>query len=124
LAAFFFSNRERQYPSPVCPKSGSLRLGFGLLGLRLGQHHPALVLRDRRRLLDEDLVADLVGVVLVVRLVLLRHTHDLLHHRMSEATLDLDDDRLLVLVADDGALQNALWHDLRPYAFLAAAFSA
>src|SRR5690606_29740642 len=48
----------------------------------------------------------------------------LLHHGMREAPLDLDDDRLLVLVADDGALQDALWHVLRPYAFLPADFSA
>src|SRR5690606_37172094 len=47
----------------------------------------------------------------------------LLHHGMREAPLDLDDDRLLVLVADDGALQDALWHVHRPYAFLPADFS-
>src|SRR4030095_15522981 len=46
---------------------------------------------------------------------LLRHAHGLLHHRMGEAPLDLDDDRLLVLVADDGALQDALWHVPCPY---------
>jgi hypothetical protein len=33
---------------------------------------------------------------------------------MREAPFDLDDNRLLVFVADDGALQNALWHGFRP----------
>jgi hypothetical protein len=33
---------------------------------------------------------------------------------MREATLDLDHDGLLVLVAYDDALQDALWHFLRP----------
>src|SRR5207245_9734921 len=87
---------------------------LSLLRLILTADDPAPVLRTRLRFLDEHLVADLVGVVLVMRLVLLGQAHGLLHHGMREAPLDLDDNRLLVLVADDGALQNALWHGLNP----------
>src|SRR5690606_10909434 len=93
------------------PSLSEIRLCSGLVAL---DHDPALVLGDRRRLLDEHLVADLVHVVLVMRLVALGHTNNLLHNGMREAPFDFDNDRLLVLVADDGALQNALWHDLRP----------
>src|SRR6187402_3767556 len=95
---------EEPTPSPVCPKS--------LLSLGFGDYDPALVLGNRLRFLDEYLVAHLAGVVLVMRLVLLGRTHGLLHHRVGEAPFDLNDNRLLVLVADDGALQNALWHVL------------
>src|SRR5690606_6416691 len=85
---------------------------FFLLRLLFGDHGPALVARDRRTFLDEHRVAHLVRVALVVRLILLRAAHGLLHGRMRETALDIDNDRLLVLVADDGALQDALWHGL------------
>src|SRR5690606_20771702 len=109
-----FFSIGRGKPSPVCSKSGLLCLGFSLLGLSLGQDNPTLVPGDRGRLLDEHYIANLVGIVLVVSLVLLRHAHGLLHYRMGEAALDLDHNSLIVLVADDSALQDALWHDLRP----------
>src|SRR5690606_26142375 len=103
----------RLFPSPGTasrPPRQSHLLFFS--GLRFGDDDPALVPGDRLRFLDEHDVANLAGVVLVMRLVLLGRAHDLLHLRMGEASLDLHDDRLLVLVADDGALQNALWHGL------------
>src|SRR5690606_14471326 len=84
------------------------------LGLRRVHDDPAFVPGDRPGFLDENHVADLARVALVVRLVLLAHPHGLLHHRMREPALDADDDRLVVLVAHDGALQNALWHLFAP----------
>src|SRR6185312_5502690 len=97
---------------------------FSLLRLLFGDDGPALAARDRRTFLDENHVAHLVGVAFVMRLVLLRAAHGLLHDRVRETALDIDDDGLVVLVADDGALQDALWHGLVPYAFLPAALSA
>src|SRR5690606_36853629 len=93
-----------------CPPRSVQNSLYARSSLVMGHDDPALVLGDRRRFLDQDGVANLVGVVLIVRLVLLRHAHDLLHHRMREAALHLHHDGLVVLVADDDALQNTLWH--------------
>src|SRR5690606_37869456 len=77
----------------------------------VGDDDPGLVPRDRAGLLDGDLVADLAGIALVMRLVLLRHADGLLHHRMREAALDADHDGLVILVAHDRTLKDALGHD-------------
>src|SRR5690606_32926215 len=105
----------RQRIRPARLVQNSLLLGFRRLFLRLVLNYdPALVLGDRSRLLDEDEVAYLAGVALVMRLVALGLTNRLLHHRMGEAALDPDDNGLVVLVADDSALHDALRHFLRP----------
>src|SRR5258705_5973655 len=71
---------------------------------------PALEPRDRPPFFDPDHVAHVIFVGLVVGVVLLRPTHRLLHHRMGVAALDAHDDGLVLLVADDSALERALRH--------------
>src|SRR3954452_4636233 len=64
---------------------------------------PPLRRRERPRLTDEDEVADAGDVALVVRLDLARAAQDLAIERVLDAVLDLDDDGLVHLVADDVA---------------------
>src|SRR5581483_10411198 len=73
-------------------------------------HGPALQLGDRLVLLNPHDVANRVFVGLVMRVVLLRPTDGLLHRRMREAPLDAHDNRLVLLVADDDALERSLRH--------------
>src|SRR5699024_10991654 len=54
-------------------------------------------------LVDDDEVADACGVLLVVRLEVLRAAEDLAIKRVLHAVLDLDDDGLIHLVAHDVA---------------------
>src|SRR5690606_31841297 len=75
---------------------------------------PALVLGNRRAFLDGNDVADLELVGFVVRLVLLRPANGLLKEGMRKAAFDANDNGLVVLVADYGALQNAFRHILLP----------
>ena len=81
-------------------------LGLGALD----QNFPALGLGQRAALADAHDLADLAleGVGLVVRVILLRPADELLVDRMLNAPLDLDDDGLVHLVADDDAFQNSL----------------
>src|ERR687898_2658468 len=65
---------------------------------------PVLRLRERARLDDLDHVAHLRLVLLVVRMEALRAPDDLLVLRVGLDRVDLDDDRLVALVGDDGAL--------------------
>src|SRR5271155_1156184 len=91
----------------------SLLRGKVLSGLgSIGEHDPPLQLRDRLRLFDRHRVADLVGLRLGVRVIVLRAAHRLLQQRMRETALDLDDQGLLLLVADDDALEDSLRHGL------------
>src|SRR5215213_1800098 len=85
-----------------------------LAGLVAGHELPGLQLRMRARLLDQDLVAGLRGVRLVMGVVVLRAPHRLLHDGVREATLDLDHHGLVLLVADDDALQYAFRHPRSP----------
>src|ERR1700757_4715917 len=71
---------------------------------------PALELGNRSMLFDPHHITDREFVLLVVGVVLLRSPHGLLQNRMREATLDTDDDRLVLLVAHDDALQHPLRH--------------
>src|SRR5207249_12073415 len=91
-------------PGRACRPSSPL-----LLARRFRRRHddPALVLRYRLRFLDGDDVADLVLIGLVVGVILLRAADGLLQHRVREAALDADHHRLVVLVADHDALQDA-----------------
>src|ERR1044071_5928230 len=75
--------------------------------LRLLEHArepPPLVARQRARLFDAHLVADLALVLLVVDLVGLPRLQDLLVLAMLDLPIDGDDDGLHHLVADDDAL--------------------
>src|SRR3984957_269495 len=83
------------------------RLSDFLLLLAL-DHFPPLELRQRTALLDLDEVAHRELVLLVVGVVLLRAAHRLLEHGMGVAALDLHDDGLVLLVADDDAMERAL----------------
>src|SRR5471030_1332555 len=47
-------------------------------------------------------------------MIILRAPHRLLQERMRETALDLDDQSLVLLVADDDALENSLRHGFRP----------
>src|SRR5690349_11038416 len=64
-------------------------------------HAPALVARERTALLDEDAVADLGVVLLVVRLVALTALDVLVIDGVTHAARDLDHDGLGHLVAGD-----------------------
>ena len=64
---------------------------------------PALGGRQRAGLHDEDEIADAALVVLVVNLDLLVLAHDLAVEGVLDAVLDLDDNGLVHLVADDVA---------------------
>src|SRR3954453_11401969 len=64
---------------------------------------PPLRRRERPRLTDEDEVADAGDVALVVRLDLARAAQNLAVEGVLDAVLDLDDDGLVHLVADDVA---------------------
>src|SRR5690606_28435463 len=68
-------------------------------------------------------VADLAGVCRVMRVVALRAADELLVDRVHDATLDLDHDGLVVLVAHHHPLQNALRHRPLLYARTPAARS-
>src|SRR5258708_5424721 len=60
-----------------------------------------------------------------MRMVVLRTAHRLFQERMRETALDLDDQSLVLLVADDDALENSLRHGFRPQLlFFAARFWA
>src|SRR5580765_6218896 len=71
------------------------------------RHGPSLGLRDRTRFRDLDDVAQLVFVVLVVRVVLARLRDDLAVQLVLGAALDQHGDGLRALVADDLADQRA-----------------
>src|SRR5690242_8725140 len=76
---------------------------------------PALVARQRPGLLDEDAVADLALVGLVVRLETLRHADDALVLGMAVHPLDADHSRLLHGVAHhDAFLISSLAHRRSP----------
>src|SRR5712692_8899798 len=81
----------------------------GLLLLAL-HHFPTFEPGEWTALLDPHDVADMVLVGLVVGIVLLRAAHGLLHDRMGKSALDAHDHGLVLLVADDNALQRALRH--------------
>src|SRR3954463_8652510 len=65
---------------------------------------PALRRGQRPGLHEEDTVADTRGVLLVVRLELVRTADDLAVQRVLDTVLDGDDDGLVHLVADDETL--------------------
>src|SRR3954451_22550510 len=94
------------------PARPLLSLGRRLLA---GQN-PALQLRHRLAFLDPHDVADLGHIGLVMRMVVFGAANRLLQQWMGEAALHLDHDRLVVLVGNDDALQDAFWHPilLRP----------
>src|SRR3954447_6354103 len=88
------------------PRRGPTDHGTRCL-LRLLEHldqPPTLARRQRPGLHDLHAVADARDVVLVVGLQLARAAEDLAVEAVLHAVLDLDDDGLLPLVADDQAL--------------------
>jgi hypothetical protein len=54
----------------------------------------------------------------VMRMIFLGAPHRLFEQRMRKPALDLDDNRLVLLVADYDSVKNAPWHDR--YLFLAS----
>jgi len=72
-------------------------------GRRNLRHPPALVLRDRPRLGDADLIADLAGLIFVVGLVLVLLGQVLAVPAVLHAPLDLHHHRLRHLVGGDDA---------------------
>src|SRR5262245_53552440 len=81
------------------------------LRLPVLQYDPSLVLGDRSALLDPHHVADLEGIVLVVRVELLRPAHGLLQEGMGVTALHLEHDGLGVLVGNHYDMPNQLRHD-------------
>src|SRR5947209_10137645 len=73
-------------------------------------HFPAFELRQGPALLDPHDVADMMLVGLVMGVVLLRAAHGFLHDGMREPPFDAHDHGLVLLVADNDALQCALRH--------------
>src|SRR5512132_1032391 len=70
----------------------------------LGQHFPALALRNRPTLANSDAVAGLEAIGLVVRHVLLRTFDEFLIDRVHHPALHENDDGLLALVAHHNSL--------------------
>src|SRR5689334_2680025 len=95
----------RPVPWKLGPRGPTVHGTRFLLGLleHLDQP-PALGGRQRAGLHDLHAVADARGVLLVVGLQLARAPDDLAVEAVLHAVLDLDDDRLLHLVADHEAL--------------------
>src|SRR5215218_1334909 len=104
--ALHMSRKAAVYTSR--PRQTTPRKAF--LSLRLVDEHPGLEFGERLGLFNEDRVAHLGCVVFVVCVVVLRLTHGLLHDRVRETAFHLHNDRLVLLVADNDALQNALRH--------------
>src|SRR4051794_40862684 len=71
-----------------------------------------LELGDRLVLLDPDEIADRIFGLLVVSVELVGAPHGLLHHRMRESPLDADNHGLVLLVADNHALERSLRHTI------------
>src|SRR6478735_1182714 len=95
----------RRAGSLLDPSGGRAWPNWGLLGLLEDLHQaPALGGAERAGLHDEDAVADSGGVGLVVRLDLAGAADDLAVEGVLDTVLDLDDDGLVHLVADDVAL--------------------
>src|SRR5918996_3978877 len=92
--------------APELSATSSMERGWIMLGHAAEDlaDPPALLLGQRARLLDDDAVAHLARVRLVVRLQLLGHADDALVLGVAIHPLDLDHPRLLHGVADDDAL--------------------
>src|SRR5690242_21106452 len=73
-------------------------------------NRPALQLREWFAFLDPDHVTRLELVVLVVCVVVLGSANGLLVDRVGEAAVDTHDNGLVLLVADDDALESTLRH--------------
>src|SRR5215475_5612744 len=89
-----------------CRSSRSLNF----LLLLAPDHGPALELGDRPALLDPHQIANRVRVGFVVRMVLLGTADGLLHRRVRKTPIDTHDNRLVLLVADNHALERTLRH--------------
>src|ERR1039458_5698173 len=83
---------------------------LSFLFLIAADHFPALELGDRATLFDPHRVADGKLVLLVMRMIFLRTANGFLHRRMGETPVDAHDDGLVLLVADDDALERTLRH--------------
>src|SRR5579864_401712 len=75
------------------------------------ERFPAFQLRNRTALADTHDVADLEFALLIMGVIFLRPAHGLSEHGMGEPALDVDHNRLRILVADDDALQHAFRHN-------------
>src|SRR5512146_2350148 len=73
-------------------------------------HFPALELGNGPALLDPHDVADAELVLLVMGVIFLRTANGLLHRRMGETPVDAHDHGLVLLVANDDALERTLRH--------------
>src|SRR4029078_348604 len=95
----------------------SLRIPHALNDLLLlaADRFPALEPRYRAPFLDPDHVTHVIFGGRIVGVTLLGPAHRLLHHRMGVAALDAHDDRLVLLVAYDRALEHALGHRKSSY---------
>src|SRR6185437_1019970 len=89
---------QRPGECETCGRGPSLLRGLHDFG-----EAPVLRLRERTRLDDAHDVADLRGVLLVVRVELRRTPDDLLVARVRLDRVDLDDDRLVHRARDDDA---------------------
>src|SRR3546814_123530 len=104
---FFFFKQKTAYEMRISDWSSDV-CSSDLLAV--ADHFPRLGLGNRAALANTDLVADVAGVALVVRAVLLRQLDNLLVDRMHDATLDQDGDRLVALVAYHHTLQDPTRH--------------
>src|SRR4249920_1131148 len=90
--------------------SGRSSRSLNFLLLFAPDHGPALELGNRPALLDPHQIANRVRVGFVVRVVLLRAADRLLHRRVCETPIDAHDNGLVLLVADNNALERTLRH--------------
>src|SRR4249919_1568335 len=90
--------------------SGRSSRSLNFLLLLAPDHGPALELGNRPALLDPHQITNRVGVGFVVRVVLLRAADRLFHCRVRKTPIDAHDNGLVLLVADNNALERTLRH--------------
>src|SRR5690242_5763667 len=90
--------------------SGRSSRSLNSLFLLAPDHGPALELGNRTTLLDPHQIADRVRVGLVMRMIFLRAANGLFHRGMRKTPFDAHNNRLVLLVADDHALERTLRH--------------
>src|SRR5215510_9838576 len=90
--------------------SGRSSRSLNFLLLLAPDHGPALELGNRPAFLNPHQIANRVRVGLIVRVVLLGTPDGLLHRRVRKTPIDAHDNGLILLVADDNALERTLRH--------------
>src|SRR4029079_1043381 len=90
--------------------SGRSSRSLNFLLLLAPDHRPALELGNRTTLLDPYQIADGVRIGLLMPMVFFRAADRFLHRGVRKTPIDAHDNGLVLLVADDHALERTLRH--------------